>query len=380
MDGEIITIGCEITSGMTLAEGAAYAAYEISTVGLRVNRMTAVPADVEAVSEALARAVRESRFVIVLGDHVPRGEPGERRPWIPQEAGLLGPARGDHAFVLVKEDIPIYFLPKDRLKLAGLLEKHVLTELREVCRPPPAPEQRVLKLYGLEGSQIAAQIEDLRDRTGDISVELYPAHPAYHICICSIKPAEDAVKGVLERIEQEIRARLQPFIFAAGNQTMAGVLGERLREKSLTLAVAESCSGGLIGHLLTAVPGSSHYFMGGVVAYSNQAKVELLQVAIETIDTHGAVSAAAARQMAEGAQRRFQTDMGLAVTGIAGPEGGTIEKPVGTVHIGLALHHETYCERYRFKGSRKEIKAHTAMMAMDWVRRVLNGHPFIPGV
>jgi len=380
MDGEIITIGCEITSGRALAEGAAYAANEISTAGLRVNRMTAVPAGLEAVTKALARAVSESRFVIVLGDHVPRGEPRERRPWIPQDARLLDPARGDHAFALVKDDIPIYFLPKDRLKLAGLLKTYVLAELREGCRPLPAPEHQVLKLYGLEGSQIAAQIEDLSDRTGDISVELYPAHPAYHICICSIKPAEDTVKGDLERIEQEICARLQPFIFAAGNQTMAGTLGERLRAKSLTLAVAESCSGGLIGHLLTAVPGSSHYFMGGVVAYSNQAKADLLQVAKETIDTHGAVSAAAARQMAEGVRGRFQTDIGLAVTGIAGPEGGTIEKPVGTVHIGLALHHETYCERYRFKGSREQIKSHTAMMAMDWVRRVLNGYPFIPGV
>jgi nicotinamide-nucleotide amidase len=244
----------------------------------------------------------------------------------------------------------------------------------------PKPGQRVIKVYGLEQSEITARIEDLVRGTSGISVDLCRAFPAYHICFCSTTPAGDAMKRDLERIEQDIRARLQPFIFAAGTQTMAGVLGERLREKSLTLAVAESCTGGLIGHLLTEMPGSSHYFMGGVVAYSNRAKVDLLQVAKETIDTRGAVSAAAARQMAEGVQRRFQTDMGLAVTGIAGPEGGTIEKPVGTVHIGLALHHETYCERYRFKGSREQIKSHTAMMAMDWVRRVLNGHPFIPGV
>ena len=191
---------------------------------------------------------------------------------------------------------------------------------------------------------------------------------------------ENAAPRDLERIEQEIHSRLQPFVFAVGNQTMAGVVGEHLRGESLTLAVAESCTGGLIGHLLTEMPGSSHYFMGGVIVYSNQAKVDLLQVPQKTIDTHGAVSAAAARQMAEGVKGRFQTDMGLAVTGIAGPEGGTSEKPVGTVHIGLALRHKTYCERYRFRGSRTQIKSSTAMMAMDWVRRVLNGHSFIPGV
>jgi nicotinamide-nucleotide amidase len=293
---------------------------------------------------------------------------------------LLDPTRGDHAFALVKDDVRIYFLPNDRLKLAELLKRYVLTELRDGRRPLPAQEKRVLKLYGLEESQIAARIEDLARKRDDIFVELFPAHPAYHVCICCIKPATDAVKRDLERLEQEICARLRPFIFAAGNQTMAGVLGERLREKSLTLAVAESCTGGLIGHLLTAVPGSSDYFMGGVVVYSNRAKVDLLQVAKETIDAHGAVSAAAVRQMAEGVKGRFQTDMGLAVTGIAGPGGGSVEKPVGTVHIGLALHHETYFERYRFKGSREQIKSHTAMMAMDWIRRILNGHPFIPGV
>ncbi len=247
-------------------------------------------------------------------------------------------------------------------------------------RSLPTPGERVIKVYGLEQSEIAARIADLVRGAPGISVELRRAFPAHYVCLFSTTRAEDAIKEDLERMEQEICTRLQPFVFAVGNQTMASVLGERLREKSLTLAVAESCTGGLIGHLLTSAPGSSYYFMGGIVAYSNQAKVDLLQVRKETIDTHGAVSAAAARQMAEGVRRRFQTDMGLAVTGIAGPEGGTIEKPVGTVHIGLALHHDTFCERYRFKGSREEIKSHAALMAMDWVRRHLNGHPFIPGV
>ncbi len=380
MDGEIITIGGEFTSGRALAEGAAYAAKEIAAAGLRVGRITAVTEDRDAVSRVLDSAMRESRVVIVLGDHVPSGEPGPRRPWVPPEASLLGPAGADQAFAVAKGDIRIYFLPKDRTKLPGLLGGYVLTELRKGYRPFPAPEQRVLKLYGLEEDQIAAKIEDLGRGTDDISVKLYPAHPAYHLCICSTQPAEGTVNKDLARIEQEIRARLRPFIFAAGNQTMAGVLGERLREESLTLSVAESCTGGLIGHLLTEVPGSSQYFMGGVVVYSNQAKVDVLQVAKDTIDTHGAVSAATVRQMAEGVKGRLRTDIGLAVTGIAGPTGGTAEKPVGTVHIGLALRRKTHCERYRFQGSREQIKSSAAMMALDWVRRVLNGHPFIPGV
>jgi nicotinamide-nucleotide amidase len=161
---------------------------------------------------------------------------------------------------------------------------------------------------------------------------------------------------------------------------MEGVVGEALWQKKLTLSVAESCTGGLIGNLLTNVPGSSGYFVGGVIAYGNQAKMDLLGVSKQSLDTHGAVSDPVAREMAVGVRRALKADLGLSVTGIAGPDGGTEEKPVGTVHIGLAYRDQLFSGKYRFWGKRDQNKMNSAVMALDWVRRVLNGHPFLPGL
>jgi nicotinamide-nucleotide amidase len=131
------------------------------------------------------------------------------------------------------------------------------------------------------------------------------------------------------------------YVFATGDRTMEGVVGGMLKERGLTLSLAESCTGGLIGNLMTNVPGSSEYFMGGVVAYSNQAKKDLLGVSPETLDQYGAVSDQTVREMAACARERFRADLSLAVSGIAGPDGGSPEKPVGTVlhRVGRPQYH-----------------------------------------
>ncbi|GAJ18323.1 unnamed protein product, partial [marine sediment metagenome] len=170
------------------------------------------------------------------------------------------------------------------------------------------------------------------------------------------------------------------YIFASDDKTMEAVVGELLKDRKLTLSVAESCTGGLIGHRLTSVPGSSFYFERGAVVYSNRSKVEMLGVKQQTIDSYGAVSDQTVREMAEGIKKVAKTDMGLAVTGIAGPEGGTEYKPVGTAFVGLSVEGEIFSDEYRFSGDREKVKLHTSEMALDWVRRYLNGYPFIPGV
>jgi nicotinamide-nucleotide amidase len=161
---------------------------------------------------------------------------------------------------------------------------------------------------------------------------------------------------------------------------MVDSLANILKERSLTISVAESCTGGLIGHTLTNEPGSSDYFLGGVVSYSNQSKVDLLGVSTETIREHGAVSNKTAKEMASGVRQRFGTDIGLSVTGIAGPDGGTDEKPVGTVFMGLSFEDKIFSQEYRFKGTREEIKQECANMALELVKRYLNDDPLLPGL
>ncbi len=136
-------------------------------------------------------------------------------------------------------------------------------------------------------------------------------------------------------------------------------IGRILNEKSLTIATAESCTGGLIGHTLTAVSGSSHYYLGGVISYSNHIKEEWLGVQAQTLLQHGAVSEATAREMAEGIRKKFKSDIGLSSTGIAGPTGGTPTKPVGLVWIGISINDETQTVECHFKGSRDEVKTST---------------------
>jgi nicotinamide-nucleotide amidase len=153
-----------------------------------------------------------------------------------------------------------------------------------------------------------------------------------------------------------------------------------MREKGLLLSVAESCTGGLIGNLITNVPGSSLYYLGGIIVYSNKSKVEILKVPAGIIEEYGAVSDQTAREMAEGVKRLFGSHLGLAVTGIAGPGGGSEEKPVGTVFIGLAVSEETFSGRYLFQGTRMQVKEKSAETALEWVRRYLNGDSFVPGL
>jgi len=161
---------------------------------------------------------------------------------------------------------------------------------------------------------------------------------------------------------------------------MTDNLSNLLITKSLTISVAESCTGGLIGHIITSTPGSSSFFMGGVISYSNQAKCDLLGVAQDTIIKYGAVSDQTAKEMAIGVRERFKTDIGLSVTGIAGPDGGSREKPVGTVYMGFADKDNCFSIRYLFKGNREEIKQITAETAIDNIKRHLNGDSFIPGI
>jgi nicotinamide-nucleotide amidase len=163
-------------------------------------------------------------------------------------------------------------------------------------------------------------------------------------------------------------------------ESIEKLIGKILADRGLTISVAESCTGGLIGSMITDVPGSSRYFLGGIIAYSNQSKIEILNVSSKTVAEHGAVSDQTAREMAGGVRRLFNSHLGLAVTGIAGPDGGSMEKPVGTVYIGLAAEDRIFAAGYRFHGTRGEIKQETARMALGNLRRYLNNDTFLPGI
>jgi len=178
-----------------------------------------------------------------------------------------------------------------------------------------------------------------------------------------------AVEENLAKVEKIIMEKLEGRVFAVDRETLEEVVGRLLKERQATLAVAESCTGGLVAHRLTNVPGSSDYFERGLVVYSNRAKTELLGVSEDLIARLGAVSGPVAEKMAEGVRLLSRSTLGLGITGISGPGGGSADKPVGTVFIALAGPDGTAARGYRFWGDRDQVKGITAQTALDWVRR-----------
>jgi nicotinamide-nucleotide amidase len=182
------------------------------------------------------------------------------------------------------------------------------------------------------------------------------------------------VRSRLDLLSQRMRERLGAFAYGEGDTSMEAVVGDLLKQRGLSIATAESCTGGLIGHRLTNVPGSSAYVKGGIAAYSNEAKEKQLGVLAQTLQQHGAVSEETAAEMAAGVRGALDADIGISVTGIAGPDGGTAEKPVGTVCFALSAADAAYVRRYQLWGTRDWIKLLSSQVALDWVRLYLLGN------
>ncbi|MGB7296371.1 MAG: competence/damage-inducible protein A [Candidatus Aminicenantales bacterium] len=230
----------------------------------------------------------------------------------------------------------------------------------------------ILKTTGLPESMVETRIADLYPKSADLGVTVLasPGQIEIHVEAFSVvSPIQAARK--LQRLKFRLLRRLKDSAFSQTGETLEEVVGNLLRKLKKTLAVAESCSGGLIGHRLTNVPGSSEYFLEGVIAYHNAAKIDLLCVPAKTIERHGAVSPQTAQAMARGIRKRARSDFGLAVTGIAGPSGGTPEKPIGLVFVALAWRGGTTVQENLFLGTRDRIKIQSAQTALDVLRRRL---------
>lgn len=303
----------------------------------------------------------------------------EKMAWVPDGSKMLSPDGKACGFSLVENEVRFYFLPGVPEQMRYLIDHVVIPEIRGLYGKLPVTMHRILKVYGLSEPRIAEIFKELDKKTGNAVLGFYPHFPENHITISLREKDAPGAVGELDRIEKEIRDRIGTPVFATGNASMPEVVGRILKAKRLTVSIAESCTGGLVGHLLTAVPGSSGYFLGGIVSYSNQAKIDLLGVQADTLKKKGAVSDEIVREMAEGIRKRLHSDMGISLSGIAGPDGGSKEKPVGTVYIALASAGETVAKRYHFWGNRRHIKLNSATMALDWLRRYANGDPLLPG-
>ena len=229
--------------------------------------------------------------------------------------------------------------------------------------------RRRLRTFGLVESEIDGRLKDLYQSEKNVVIGLQAGVYGVDISITAQGRHPESAESVAKRLERAVRDRVGEYLYAAGNQTMEGVVALKLKAQGLTVAVAESCTGGLIGQRLTSVPGSSAYFDRGLVTYSDRAKVDLLKVPETLIRAKGAVSAEVAQAMAEGVREQSGTDLGLAITGIAGPTGGTKEKPVGLVFLAIADKETAVGQSHLFSGDREAIRSRASQAALDLLRR-----------
>ena len=302
------------------------------------------------------------------GMEMPRSN--EKQAVFPASAEIIpNPVGTAPGFCLKSRGKAIFFLPGVPRELQHLFRETVLPRLERARKGNIHYRARTLKIFGLTESAIADRLSGIRAEHFSATLAYLPRYPENHVKIIVQGSDLEEVKRNLAELERVIRGKLEGRVFAVDRETLEEIVGRLLKERQATLAVAESCTGGLVAHRMTNIPGSSEYFERGVVVYSNQAKTELLEVPKELLAELGAVSAPVAEKMAEGMRHLSRATIGLAITGIAGPAGGSADKPVGTVFIALSGPDGTASRRYQFWGDRDQVKMISAQTALEWVRR-----------
>jgi nicotinamide-nucleotide amidase len=273
------------------------------------------------------------------------------------------------ATVVSLPGVPVEMAAMMRESVVPLLESH----LQASHRVPKPIRRHVFHTWGLPEADVDAKLQGLISKQAPVDLGLL-ASPMGVLVSLTTKADAGASAEMFAALSASVRGRLDGWVFAEGADSMEGVVGRLLLEGKHSLALAESCTGGLIGHRLTQVPGSSAYLDRGVISYSNKAKIELLGVPADLIERHGAVSAEVAAAMAKGVRERSGVSIGLSVTGIAGPGGATATKPVGLVYVGLdAGNGDALTREHRFHGDRSVIKQRSSQAALDFLRRWLLG-------
>lgn len=406
---EILLVGDELLSGAIRDENAAALAGQLQAAGLPVRRITTVgdsPADIE---QALTGTLPGTRVLIVCGGLGPTADDrtaaaaarafncalernaealqllearlaGLGRPMTAQRRSLALLPRGctiipnpvgtASGFCLQRGELHVLFLPGVPGEVQAM-SRSVMARVKEILGDGRVIVAQVFKVFGLWESEVQERLRDVLPCTPAITLGYYPRYPEILLRLTGRGLDREAVLRALEPCAQVIRARLADAVYAEADIGLEAVVGQLLQERAATLAVAESCTGGLISHLLTNVPGASGYLAQCCVVYSNRAKQELLGVPAGALQRHGAVSRETARLMAEGVRGRAGTDWGLAVTGIAGPGGGTPEKPVGTICIAVAGPGQTRAGTHHLVGDREQIKLMTACLALNCLRTQL---------
>jgi nicotinamide-nucleotide amidase len=406
---EVVTIGTELVLGLTPDTNAAELGRALAAAGAEVVRHVSVPDRPDAIRAAIAEALARTGFVITTGGLGPTRDDMTKR----EVAALFGKALELDAAVLrsleerfrrlgrpmpavnrTQAEVPAgaTVLPNPRGTAPGLwLEEQgrvvvllpgVPSEMRGLLADEVLPRiqargagrvvrSRTVRTTGVPESALAERVGAIEEEIAPLTLAYLPSTEGVDLRVTAWALREDEAERLLAAAVGQLRARAGEHCYGEDSTDLAAGVLDQLRARKARLAIAESCTGGLLAGRVTAVPGASDVFVGGVVAYDDHVKTHWLAVPAALLQTHGAVSEEVVRAMAEGAQGHFAVDAALAVTGIAGPGGGTPEKPVGTVWLAARLGTEMRALKRMFPGDRGEIRARAAQAALDLLRRLI---------
>ncbi|MEM7605414.1 MAG: competence/damage-inducible protein A [Myxococcota bacterium] len=405
MNAAVLSIGTELTRGELVDTNAAWLSEELTRIGHDVRQHASVDDDPDRIVEALRRLTRDAEVLLVTGGLGPTTDdctaaaaavafarPIERRHDVVEKLRRLYASRQRELTEsgMKQADFPkgaavlenrvgtapgfsiehgasrAYFMPGVPREMKAIFGDHIAADLGVEAR---TTHQMHLRTFGIPESDVADRIADIAESFPGVTFGYRASFPEIEVKVHARAESESEARLAARAAGEQIRERLGDVVYGERDDTFAGAVGHALRHAELTLAVAESCTGGLIGAMLTAVPGSSRFLQLDAVTYANAAKTAVLGVGTDLLRTHGAVSPECARAMAFGARRIAETDVNVSITGIAGPGGGTEQKPVGTVCFGLVHgdHASTYT--HRFTGDRERVRTRAAYVALDLVRR-----------
>lgn len=407
----ILAIGTELTLGQTVDTNSAWIARRLAALGIRCGLHLTVPDDLSPLVAALRRLCAEADLIVCTGGLGPTDDDLTRQAI----AGVIGvPLEMDEASLLQLEQyfaqrkrsmpdrnriqamLPVgaTALPNSRGTAPGILVRHgrslivslpgVPGEMHAMWEQEIEPRlrsqtqgrtvmSRAVRTFGVPEAQVNDLLGELmqRGRNPEIGTSAAGGEVAVRINVDADSPA--VARGLLDQAEQDVRARLGEAAYGIDDETLADAVGDLLKRSRTTLAVAESCTGGLLGKMLTDRAGSSAYFLGGVITYADKAKHDLVGVGADLLEQFGAVSEPVARAMAAGVKQRFGSDFALSITGIAGPGGATPQKPVGLVYIGVAARDTVTSREFLFGADqpREAIRERAARSALAMLRALL---------
>ncbi len=408
----ILAVGSELLGTVRLDTNSLFLTGELEAMGIRVVRKACVGDEWEELRAEVVSALRRAPLLVVTGGLGPTGDDrtkevvarilerslvrddnllarlrerfrrrgmempqvNEKQADVIEGAVVLGNRRGSApGFLIEAGGRTVVLLPGVPPEMVTMWREEAAPRLKRVFGGE-GWHRRVLKIAGLPESVVEERVKAVYEAHPDVPVTIL-AHSGEVQLHFAAKGGEADVTKVLDRIEEDFRKALPADIFGRDEETLEGVVGDLLRGRGETLALAESCTGGTLAGRITEVAGSSDYFLGSAVTYANAAKLQVVDVRPATLERFGAVSEETAREMALGARRRFHASIGVGVTGIAGPGGGTPEKPVGTVHVALdgadggRMH-----RRLLLPGERDIVRRWTTTAALAMIREYLMGH------